>query len=134
MSAAKSYAPHLLAQYGLELATAWNSYYNHKNEQGRPDTQVLKAEAGLKEARLALVRRVKETLAQSLGLAWNCCAGGDVVQGCKTCELTARRDRGEAPLWDNILRTPLWDVVHNYETSLPGWHRFGGAQTHCSAR
>ena len=68
MNAAKSYAPHLVAQYGLELAMSWNSYYNHKNEQGRPDTQVLKAEAGLKEARLALVRRVKETLAQSLGL------------------------------------------------------------------
>ena len=68
LSAAKSYAPHLVAQYGLELATAWNSYYNHKNEQGRPDTQVLKAEPGLREARLALVRRVKETLAQSLDL------------------------------------------------------------------
>ena len=24
-------------------------------------------------------------------------------------------------MWDEILRTPLWDVVHNYETSLPGW-------------
>ena len=68
MSAARSYAPHLVAQYGLELATSWNSYYNHKNEQGRPDTQVLKAEPGLREARLALVRRVKETLAQSLDL------------------------------------------------------------------
>ena len=43
------------------------------------------------------------------------------MQGCKTCELTARRDRGDAPLWDNILRTSLWDVVHSYETSLPGW-------------
>ena len=43
------------------------------------------------------------------------------MQGCKTCALVARRDRGEAPLWDEILRTPLWDVVHNYETSLPGW-------------
>ena len=43
------------------------------------------------------------------------------MQGYKTCELTAWRDRGDAPLWDNILRTPLWDVVHSYETSLPGW-------------
>ena len=67
-SAAKSYAPHLVAQYGLDLATSWNSYYNHKDQEGRPDTQVLKAEPGLKEARLALVRRVKETLAQSLDL------------------------------------------------------------------
>ncbi len=43
------------------------------------------------------------------------------MQGCKTCELIARRDNGDAPLWDEILRTPLWDVVHNYDTSLPGW-------------
>ena len=43
------------------------------------------------------------------------------MQGCRTCELIARRDDGEAPLWDEILRTPLWDVVHNYDTSLPGW-------------
>ncbi len=43
------------------------------------------------------------------------------MQGCKTCELIARRDRGDAPLWDEILCTPLWDVVHNYDTSLPGW-------------
>ncbi len=40
---------------------------------------------------------------------------------CKTCELIARRDAGLAPLWDNILRTPYWDVVHSYNTSLPGW-------------
>ena len=43
------------------------------------------------------------------------------MQGCKTCELIARRDEGDAPLWDEIMRTPFWDVVHNYETSLPGW-------------
>jgi diadenosine tetraphosphate (Ap4A) HIT family hydrolase len=24
-------------------------------------------------------------------------------------------------LWDNIFRTQYWDVVHNYDTSLPGW-------------
>ena len=40
---------------------------------------------------------------------------------CKTCELIARRDTGTAPVWDNILRTPYWDVVHSYNTSLPGW-------------
>lgn len=40
---------------------------------------------------------------------------------CKTCELIARRDLGESPLWDNILRTDHWDVVHAYNTSLPGW-------------
>ena len=40
---------------------------------------------------------------------------------CHTCELTARRDKGEAPLWDNIFRTHYWDLVHSYNTSLPGW-------------
>ena len=65
-NAARDFAPHLVAQYALDLATAWNGYYNHKDENGRPDTQVLKAEPGLREARLALVRKVKETLAKSL--------------------------------------------------------------------
>ncbi len=40
---------------------------------------------------------------------------------CLTCDLIARRDRGEAPLWDSILRTEAWDLVHSYNTSLPGW-------------
>ncbi len=40
---------------------------------------------------------------------------------CKICELIARRDAGLAPLWDSIHRTPFWDVVHSYNTSLPGW-------------
>ncbi len=40
---------------------------------------------------------------------------------CKTCELIARRDAGAAPLWDNIERTPCWDIVHSYNTALPGW-------------
>ena len=40
---------------------------------------------------------------------------------CHTCELTAQRDKGEAPLWDNIFRTQYWDLVHSYNTSLPGW-------------
>jgi len=67
-TAARELAPHQVAQYGLELATAWNSYYNHKDSQGRPDTPVLRAAPGLREARLALVRRVKETLATALAL------------------------------------------------------------------
>jgi diadenosine tetraphosphate (Ap4A) HIT family hydrolase len=33
----------------------------------------------------------------------------------------ARRDAGDAPLWDSILRTAFWDLVHAYDTSLPGW-------------
>ncbi|MEZ4538810.1 MAG: HIT family protein [Chloroflexota bacterium] len=40
---------------------------------------------------------------------------------CLTCELVRRRDEGHAPLWDNIHRTDHWDVVHSYNTSLPGW-------------
>ena len=40
---------------------------------------------------------------------------------CKTCELIARRNIGAAPLWDNIQRTQFWDIVHSYNTALPGW-------------
>ena len=40
---------------------------------------------------------------------------------CHTCALTAQRDKGEAPLWDNIFRAQYWDVVHSYNTGLPGW-------------
>ena len=40
---------------------------------------------------------------------------------CRTCELIVRRDANSAPLWDCIYRTPLWDVVHSYDTALPGW-------------
>ena len=40
---------------------------------------------------------------------------------CYTCELIARRDAGQAPVWDAILRTQYWDMVHSYNTSLLGW-------------
>lgn len=40
---------------------------------------------------------------------------------CKTCELVNRRNAGEAPLWDSLHRTQYWDVVHSYNTALPGW-------------
>lgn len=43
------------------------------------------------------------------------------MKHCKTCELLDRRDTGTAPLWDNIHRTQFWDVVHSYNTALPGW-------------
>ena len=43
------------------------------------------------------------------------------MTSCKTCELIARRNAGIAPLWDCIHRTPYWDVVHSYNTALPGW-------------
>ena len=40
---------------------------------------------------------------------------------CATCALLARRDAGDAPDWDAIQRTPAWDVVHAFDTALPGW-------------
>jgi diadenosine tetraphosphate (Ap4A) HIT family hydrolase len=40
---------------------------------------------------------------------------------CRTCELITKRDAGTAPLWDCIQRTQYWDVVHSYNTALPGW-------------
>lgn len=43
------------------------------------------------------------------------------AESCKTCQLVARRDAGEAPAWDAILRTPSWDLVHAYDSALPGW-------------
>ena len=43
------------------------------------------------------------------------------MKRCYTCELIQRRDVGDAPLWDSIYRTDYWDVVHSYNSSLPGW-------------
>jgi diadenosine tetraphosphate (Ap4A) HIT family hydrolase len=40
---------------------------------------------------------------------------------CKTCSLLAARDTGQRPPWDSIYRTPFWDVVHAYDSALPGW-------------
>ena len=67
-AAAREFAPHIVAQYCLDVATAWNSFYNHRSAEGKPDTQVLKAEPGLREARVALVRKVRDTLADALSL------------------------------------------------------------------
>src|SRR5262245_17256756 len=43
------------------------------------------------------------------------------MDSCTSCALTARRDAGEAPGWDEIVRTPGWDVVHADHTGLEGW-------------
>lgn len=43
------------------------------------------------------------------------------MTSCMTCLLLAQRDTGLRPLWDNIYRTRYWDVVHSYNTALPGW-------------
>lgn len=40
---------------------------------------------------------------------------------CRTCEWVERRDRGEAPAWDRILRTAYWDIVHCWPTQHEGW-------------
>lgn len=66
--AAQEKAPHQLAQYLLDLAAAWNSYYNAKTADGRTATAVLAAGPGLRGVRLALVRNLKETLKTGLGL------------------------------------------------------------------
>lgn len=40
---------------------------------------------------------------------------------CVSCELIGRRDRGLAPDWDDIVRTPGWDVAHAFDTPVEGW-------------
>jgi diadenosine tetraphosphate (Ap4A) HIT family hydrolase len=40
---------------------------------------------------------------------------------CRTCELLALRDAGEAPPRDNVVRTLYWDVVHAFGTAIEGW-------------
>lgn len=40
---------------------------------------------------------------------------------CETCRRLIARSQGTAPVWDAIYRTNFWDVVHSYNTSLPGW-------------
>jgi arginyl-tRNA synthetase len=67
-AAAHDDAPHVVAQYALDLATAWNGYYNHRGPDGKPDTSVLRAPEGLREARLALVAKVRDALAEALAL------------------------------------------------------------------
>lgn len=65
---ARERTPHLLAQYMLELAAAWNAYYNAKTADGKPATKVLEAPQGLREARIAVVQALKNTLARGLDL------------------------------------------------------------------
>jgi arginyl-tRNA synthetase len=60
--------PHPMCAYALELATAFNGYYNHKGADGKPDTSVLHASEGLREARLELVVRVADAIREALGV------------------------------------------------------------------
>ncbi len=67
-AAAAQRTPHVLAQYLLDLAAAWNAYYNARNPDGSPATSVLQAPPGLRGTRLALVRQVREVLRTGLEL------------------------------------------------------------------
>lgn len=62
------HSPHVVAAYTLELATAFNAWFNAKDAQGKPITNVLQSTAGLREARLALVGRLRQAFADSLDL------------------------------------------------------------------
>lgn len=43
------------------------------------------------------------------------------MSDCLSCQLMRKRDRGEAPSWDNIYRSEFWDIAHAYNTSYLGW-------------
>lgn len=67
-TAAAQRSPHVLAQYLLDLAAVWNAYYNARHPDGSPATPVLQAPRGLRGARLALVRQVRDVLRTGLEL------------------------------------------------------------------
>ncbi|WP_261664489.1 arginine--tRNA ligase [Deinococcus sp. Marseille-Q6407] len=66
--ATRIHSPHVVAQYALDLATTFNSWYNAKDKAGKPATNVLQSPAGLREARLALVARVRRAFEETLDL------------------------------------------------------------------
>ena len=66
--AARIHSPHVVAQYALDLATSFNAWYNAKTKQGKPATNVLQSEEGLREARLALVARLRTAFEETLDL------------------------------------------------------------------
>ncbi|GGO37229.1 arginine--tRNA ligase [Deinococcus humi] len=62
------HSPHVVAQYALDLATSFNAWYNAKDRKGKPATNVLQSEEGLREARLALVSRLRQAFEETLDL------------------------------------------------------------------
>jgi len=66
--AARIHSPHVVAQYALDLATSFNAWYNAKTKQGKPATNVLQSEEGLREARLALIVRLRKAFEDTLDL------------------------------------------------------------------
>ncbi|MDV6374554.1 arginine--tRNA ligase [Deinococcus arenicola] len=65
---ARVHSPHVVAQYALDLATSFNAWYNAKDKKGKPATNVLQSEEGLREARLALVARLRQAFEETLDL------------------------------------------------------------------
>ncbi|MDR5683338.1 MAG: arginine--tRNA ligase [Armatimonadota bacterium] len=68
LSSAAERTPHILAQYLLDLSAAWNAYYNARNPDGSSATSVIHAPPGLRGARLALTRQVRDVLRTGLDL------------------------------------------------------------------
>lgn len=66
--AARIHSPHVVAQYALDLAAAFNAWYNAKDEGGKSATNVLSSPAGLRESRLALVGRLRRAFEETLDL------------------------------------------------------------------
>ncbi|KEF35083.1 arginyl-tRNA synthetase [Deinococcus sp. RL] len=66
--AVRIHSPHVVAGYALDLATAFNAWYNAKDKAGKPATNVLQSPAGLREARLALVGRLRRAFEDTLDL------------------------------------------------------------------
>ncbi|WP_291423755.1 arginine--tRNA ligase [Deinococcus sp.] len=62
------HSPHVVAQYALDLATSFNAWYNAKDKQGKPATNVLQSEVGLREARLALMVRLRQAFEETAAL------------------------------------------------------------------
>jgi arginyl-tRNA synthetase len=61
-------SPHPMCAYALELAGAFNAWYNHRDSNGKSDTNIMYSSPGLREARLALVTRVADAIAEALGV------------------------------------------------------------------
>ncbi len=59
-AAARDYAPHIVAFYLKDLAADFHSFYNAE--------RILVDDAGIRDARLALVAAVRQTLANGLAL------------------------------------------------------------------
>lgn len=66
--AVRIHSPHGVAAYALDLATSFNSWFNAKDRQGKPTTNVLQSPSGLREARLALMVRLRQAFEETLDL------------------------------------------------------------------